>query len=126
MPRSQAAQEYQEGTDRLADEFAREARRDILKPDRGLSVFHAIAPKPWRAAPIGRERLKVLLARSEQHVLDGEIHLASQCRVIETLQAVGADTKLAREVLKTFQHLQETHIEDRDRIAADLAEALKR
>jgi hypothetical protein len=34
-----------EQADRLADEFAKSATRDILKPDQGLSVTEALSPK---------------------------------------------------------------------------------
>lgn len=61
------------------------------------------------------------LAQAERHVLEGEEHLARQRKVISELERDGHDTTTAVELLREFERSQAAHVEERDRIRAELS-----
>jgi hypothetical protein len=61
------------------------------------------------------------LALAERHVARGYEHIASQTRIIASLQTGGYDTTLARSLLENFEDIQRMHLADRDRIKKELA-----
>jgi len=60
------------------------------------------------------------LMLAEQHIAEGEQHVARQEGIVTDLKLHGADTKVAEELLAEFQATLEMHREDRDRIAKHL------
>ena len=68
-----------------------------------------------------RKKIEADLRQAEDHIRLGEEHIAKQRRIIEELARDGHPTAMARELLKTFEELQETHIAGRDTIADELA-----
>ena len=60
------------------------------------------------------------LRQAEEHVKLGRQHLARQMAVITKLDQAGRNTTLARELLETFELLQDTHEADRDRLKKEL------
>jgi hypothetical protein len=60
------------------------------------------------------------LLAAERHVAKGEEHVARQETIIAKLQAEGADTTLAQELLAEFYATLQDHRDDRDKIAAQL------
>jgi hypothetical protein len=70
---------------------------------------------------VNRRILETNLEQAKRHVAMGEGDIARQCRVIEELERDGHDTKLARELLQTFENLQAMHVADVARLTAQLA-----
>jgi hypothetical protein len=68
------------------------------------------------------ESLKADLAQAEAHVRLGAAHIRRQKRLIAVLERDGHNSGMAREVLSTFERIQEAHLAHRDRLAAELAE----
>jgi hypothetical protein len=66
------------------------------------------------------------LEMAERHVAEGEQHLARQRKLIAELERDGHDTALAIELLHEFERTQASHIEERDRIRAELSGSPKR
>ncbi len=52
----------------------------------------------------------------ERHVLEGEERIAGQHRVIARLEALGADTTLALQLLDSLCSIQQGHLSHWDRI----------
>jgi hypothetical protein len=61
------------------------------------------------------------LAQAERHVAEGQRHIAKQRALIDELARDGHDTALAVELLHEFERTQASHVEERDRIRAELA-----
>jgi hypothetical protein len=80
----------------------------------------------YEETPWGRDRSLITeqLRRADQHVADGERHITQQRQLIAKLEQDGHDTKMAIELLATFEQLQATHIAHRDRIRDELAQPL--
>ena len=60
---------------------------------------------------------------AERHVAEGAQHIARQHDLIAELQRDGHETATAVELLRTFEQSQANHIENRDRIRAELSSA---
>jgi hypothetical protein len=60
------------------------------------------------------------LALAEQHVVQGERHIAEQRERLDELDRAGADTTTAKEVLRVFEQTQAMHVSDRARLRAEL------
>ena len=65
------------------------------------------------------------LRKAEEHVRNGAEHLRNQRRIVTDLAADGHDTKIARELLQTFESLEDMHLADRERLKRELAQAEK-
>lgn len=63
------------------------------------------------------------LQQAEAHVRRAAEHIATQKRIVAELEASGHGTGIARDLLKTFEEVEQTHIADRDRLASNLTEA---
>jgi uncharacterized coiled-coil protein SlyX len=61
------------------------------------------------------------LVMAERHVAEAERHVAHQESVITRLEAEGADTTLAKELLAEFNATLVDHRRSRDRIAGELS-----
>ena len=61
------------------------------------------------------------LAKAEEHVVLGQEHVWNQRKLVSRLERDGHDTTTARALLGLFENLLALHIEDRDRLARDLA-----
>lgn len=70
---------------------------------------------------MNRAMLLQHLALAERHISQGETHLAKQEALISTLDRDGHDTTEAWALLTTMRATQALHLEDRDRILAELA-----
>jgi hypothetical protein len=70
---------------------------------------------------MNRAMLLQHLALAERHVALGEAHLARQEALIARLDRDGHDTTDACAILTTMRHTQALHLEDRNRILAELA-----
>jgi len=66
------------------------------------------------------------LAQAEMHVIQGETRLGRQREVVAELERDGQHeaAQTARELLATFETAQQSNLDDRDRLRAELA-ALK-
>lgn len=62
------------------------------------------------------------LLTAERHIALGEQHVVQQEELVTKLRADGHDTAQAEALLAEFQDLLKLHRDDRDRIAAALAE----
>jgi hypothetical protein len=60
------------------------------------------------------------LVEAERHVAIGESTIANQRRVLENLLRDGHDTTAAEKLLTTFLDTQDLHIQDRNRLRAEL------
>ncbi|HVT50463.1 MAG TPA: hypothetical protein VHE77_02770 [Dongiaceae bacterium] len=69
------------------------------------------------------ESLTADLKKAEAHVRQGEEHIRRQKRIIAVLERDGHNSGMARDVLSTFERIQEGHIAHRDRLAVALGEA---
>ena len=71
-----------------------------------------------------RESLGQRLATAEQHVARGLEHICHQREIIAQLQRNppkhGLDLEQARAILETFLQTQALHVEERDRLQAEL------
>jgi hypothetical protein len=67
------------------------------------------------------ERLREDLEEAEVLVRRGAEQIRRQQKLIDVLERDGHSSGLARDVLATFEGIQETYLANRDRIAADLA-----
>lgn len=63
------------------------------------------------------------LHRAKQHVREGAAHIRKQRRVVDELSADGHDTRLARDLLQTFESMEAAHVDDRARLSDELARA---
>lgn len=63
------------------------------------------------------------LAEAEDHVAVGEKHIARQKDIVAELERDGhaEAAQTARDLLATFEITQKAHIDDRDRLRAELA-----
>ena len=61
------------------------------------------------------------LALAERHVAEGRRLVARQRQIVVDLGGVGYDTTTAQAVLAQFETTLMRHIEDRDRLKADLS-----
>jgi molecular chaperone DnaK (HSP70) len=70
-----------------------------------------------------RGMLQRHLALAETHVIQGEQHIAKQKRILAEMECAGHEkaSRQARELLATFELTHTSHVEDRDRIQAELA-----
>jgi uncharacterized coiled-coil protein SlyX len=62
------------------------------------------------------------LLRAERHVAEAEQHVAHQESVITKLEAEGADTALAEQLLAEFNSTLNDHRRSRDKIAQELSQ----
>jgi hypothetical protein len=70
---------------------------------------------------MNRAMLLQHLAVADRHVAQGEAHLARQEALISELDRDGHNTTDAWALLKTMRNTQALHLQDRDRILAELA-----
>ena len=68
-----------------------------------------------------RALLERNLAVAEKHVLRGEEHVRQQRELVAQLERDGHDALLSREILKTFEQSLRMHVENRDRLIAQLS-----
>ncbi|MDA9421513.1 MULTISPECIES: hypothetical protein [Bradyrhizobium] len=68
-----------------------------------------------------RTMLQQHLAMAERHVALGEHHLAKQEALIAELDRDGHDTADALKLLATMRATQRLHLQDRNRLLAELA-----
>ena len=66
------------------------------------------------------DHAKQTLAVAERIVAMGRRHVARQREIVAELGGVGRDAEVARELLATFEILQEEHGAHRDRLRAEL------
>jgi hypothetical protein len=64
---------------------------------------------------------KHYLALAERHVRQGEAHLSKQEALVLKLEHAGRDSTLARTLLENMRATQVLHLQDRDRLMAELA-----
>ncbi|HEX5162430.1 MAG TPA: hypothetical protein VFV88_11970 [Steroidobacteraceae bacterium] len=77
---------------------------------------------PWRiVARMAQKPTYAQLELAERHVAEGAQHLARQHALIAELARDGHDTTTALELLRTFEQAQANHIENRDRIRAEMS-----
>ena len=62
------------------------------------------------------EMIEKHLALNERHVEEAARHVSNQRRIIEQLQEIGCSTRIASELLATFEANFATHTEERDRL----------
>ncbi len=72
--------------------------------------------------PVDRATLADHLRLAERHVADAIVHVERQRHLIEELQRDGHDTAPSRELLALFEDMLRLHVEDRDRLIAQLAQ----
>jgi hypothetical protein len=60
------------------------------------------------------------LELAEEHIEIGSRNIARQEEIIEKLQAHGHDTRVARQMLKSFEDARALCLEERERIQAEL------
>ncbi|HVY82680.1 MAG TPA: hypothetical protein VG994_16935 [Steroidobacteraceae bacterium] len=60
------------------------------------------------------------LALAERHVTEGEHRLQNQRDLLERIRQSGHDTATAEDILRQFERIQASHIEDRDRLRREL------
>ena len=60
------------------------------------------------------------LAKAEENAVDGAKQVERQRALLVELERDGHDTRLARDLLARLEALQRLHIEDRDRLRAEL------
>ncbi len=70
-----------------------------------------------------RSQLQAHLALAEEHVAQGERHLARQREIIERMTSAGWNTKEANALLIVFQQTLAMHIADRDRLQSEIGKA---
>jgi hypothetical protein len=61
------------------------------------------------------------LAIAERHVGEARGHISHQRQIIAELEQGGHDTTMARAILTQLEATLKLHIEDRDRLQADLS-----
>jgi hypothetical protein len=69
-----------------------------------------------------QEILQQHLFQAEEHVALGERHIERQHELIAELEREGHDTANAKDLLATFEGLQEMHVADRDRLRQKMGE----
>jgi hypothetical protein len=69
-----------------------------------------------------RELLKQHLDLAEKHIAEGIAHVERQRRIVEELQRGGEDIRRSADLLELFEETLRTHIDERDRLVAELAE----
>jgi hypothetical protein len=67
-----------------------------------------------------REMLQRHFEQAEAHVAEGVRHIAEQQERIAKLALLGSNIDLAKELLSTFCATQAQHIQNRDRVRAEL------
>jgi len=65
------------------------------------------------------------LAQAEVYVAQGANHMKRQRQLLEDLARDGHDTKGSSALLDLFKELQDLHVQDRDRLRAELASLQK-
>jgi hypothetical protein len=70
-----------------------------------------------------RTFLREHLALVEQSVRDGVRHIERQRQLIDKLQRAGRDSTTARELLRSLEQSQSTHLEKRDQLRQELGES---
>jgi hypothetical protein len=68
-----------------------------------------------------RDMLQRHVKLAERHVAEGARHLARQREIVAELAGDGRDLASAKNLLAQFEARQAAHLEDRDRIRAELA-----
>ena len=68
-----------------------------------------------------RRMLQQHLALAERHVAEGRQHVSRQRQIIFELRRDGHDTTMARGLLEQFKDTLKLHIEDRDRLKAEVS-----
>ena len=69
---------------------------------------------------IPRETLLEHLALADRHIVQGAAIIDNQKSLILGLERDGHDTSKSRALLQQFEEIQQLHIEDRIRLAAEL------
>lgn len=64
-----------------------------------------------------REHLRL----AEQHIAEGERHIARQREIVAQTVRGGHDSKESRDLLALFEQMQALHVTDRDRLLRELA-----
>ncbi len=72
-----------------------------------------------------RELLQKHFEQAEAHVAEGARHIAEQQERIAKLASLGSNTDLAKELLNSFCTTQTQHIQNRERIRAELQTLLR-
>jgi hypothetical protein len=70
--------------------------------------------------------MEMALKQAERHAVSGEADIARQRAVVDKLESHGHDSKLARELLHTFEDLQAMHVAEIERLNAQLVTPDKR
>ena len=68
-----------------------------------------------------RRNVEMNLEQAKRHVAIGKGDIERQRNVVAELQRDGHDTKLAQELLLSFERLQAMHVADVERLTAELA-----
>ena len=61
------------------------------------------------------------LAAAERDLAEAQRHVTRQCQTVTELEQGGYDTTMARAILTQLEATLKLHIEDRDRLQADLS-----
>jgi hypothetical protein len=69
-----------------------------------------------------RELLKQHLVLAEKHIAEGIAHVERQRQIVEGLERDGQDVGRSADLLALFEETLRTHIDERDRLVAELAE----
>src|SRR5262249_39765852 len=102
----------------------------VAVPSRASTLSQFLEPLRYQSASgqvagcaVGqdRETIRQRLRMAERHVHRGEENIGSQRRIVAEFARDGHDTTMARKLLATFEMIQAAHVEDRDRLRADLA-----
>jgi hypothetical protein len=73
-----------------------------------------------RSDVVARNVLEQHLAQAERHVLQGDLILERQRRLIDQRLRDGRDIELAVELLAQMEEMQRMHLADRDRLRDEL------
>jgi hypothetical protein len=71
-----------------------------------------------------RHQIAEHFALAELHVAQGEDTIARQQQLIAELNRHGHDTRLATELLTTFEQTQNAHLLDRERLRAEFSKSI--
>lgn len=69
-----------------------------------------------------RDLLKPHLRLAEKHIAEGIEHVERQRQIVEGLERDGQDVGRSADLLKLFEETLCAHIDERDRLVAELAE----
>ena len=108
---------------------AKRKRTAKNKPERQPSQDIGTPPEPndaFRALYCMDPKLIMdHLAHAEMHVAQGAGHVNRQRELLENLARDGHDTMGSSALLDLFKEIQDVHVQDRDRLRAELADVMK-